>query len=444
MDWKLLLGVLTIVVMAWAVVRRVDVRLALLLAALVLGLLAGDPAAIVRKFLVTLSSEQYVIPLCTAMGFARVLGHTECDRHLVQLLVRPLRRVRVLLIPGAVLVGFLVNMPVISQTSTAVAVGTVLVPVLLAARVAPVTTGAALLLGASLGGELLNPGAPELRTVANTLKVETDVCVRRVVPLLFVQLGLAAAVFWALSLWAERRDQPTGPPATGNNTDTFRINLLKAAVPLVPLVLLFLCFRGFGVFTVPPSWLADLSKPGEHEAFDSRLIGAAMLVGVATAALTSPRALGGVAKAFFDGAGYALANIVALIVTASCFGEGVRLIGLASHVSAFIAAQPVLLLTAAAALPLVFGVVSGSGMAATQSLFELFVAPARELGIDPVHVGAVVSLGAAAGRTMSPVAAVTLMCASLTQTNPFTLARHVAIPLLLGMAGVVGVAVYLR
>ncbi len=78
-----------------------------------------------------------------------------------------LRGVRVFLIPGAVLVGFLVNRPVISQTSTAVAVGTLLVPLMLAARVSPLTTGAALLLGASLGGELLHPGTAELRTVSS-------------------------------------------------------------------------------------------------------------------------------------------------------------------------------------------------------------------------------------------------------------------------------------
>jgi DcuC family C4-dicarboxylate transporter len=48
-----------------------------------------------------------------------------------------------------------------------------------------------------------------------------------------------------------------------------------------------------------------------------------------------------------------------------------------------------------------------------------------------------VSLGSAAGRTMSPVAAVTLMCATLTGTNPFTLAKRVAVPLLVGIVVVV-------
>ena len=61
---------------------------------------------------------------------------------------------------------------------------------------------------------------------------------------------------------------------------------------------------------------------------------------------------------------------------------------------------------AAGFVPLAFAALSGSGMAATQSLYGFFVAPAERLGADPKDVGAVVALGAAAGRTMSPVAAV--------------------------------------
>src|SRR5262245_6093488 len=161
----LLLGLLVIAAAVYAIVRQVDVRLVLLLAALALGVVAGQPQQIVQKCLGTFVDEQFVVPICTAMGFAYVLRFTTCDQHLVHLLVRPLQRVRWLLIPGAVLVCFFVNVPIVSQTSTAVTVGAVMIPLLLAARISPVTVGAALLLGASIGGELLNPGAPELRTV---------------------------------------------------------------------------------------------------------------------------------------------------------------------------------------------------------------------------------------------------------------------------------------
>ena len=157
------LSLIVILLTVMAVLKGVDVRLALLLAAVTLGLLGGNPAAIVRTFLATMAREQFVVPLCTAMGFAHALRRTGCDQHLVHLLVKPLEHVRFLVLPGAVLVGFFVDVPIISQTSTAVAIGPVLIPLLLAClRITPVTTGAALLLGTSMGGELLNPGAPEL------------------------------------------------------------------------------------------------------------------------------------------------------------------------------------------------------------------------------------------------------------------------------------------
>jgi DcuC family C4-dicarboxylate transporter len=452
---KLILGLIVIAATVLAILRRVDVRLALLLAALALGTIGGDPAPIVRAFFRTFSSAQYVVPICSAMGFAHVLRFTGCDQHLIHLLVRPLQRVRFLLVPGAVLVGFLVNVPVISQTSTAVAVGTVLVPLLMAAGVSPLTTGAALLLGASLGGELLNPGAPELGTVSTALQVPAGAVVERVLPLVLIQLGVATVLFWGFSARLDGK-KTASLPSDGEvrpaEVAAFRVNLLKAAVPLVPLVLLFLtALPQIQVIAVPQEWLAGkdewkaldpaAAQREAAKAFSIRLIGAAMLVGVVAAALTAPRAVPGVARAFFEGAGYAFTNIVAIIVTAYCFGQGVEQIGLAALLGRLIEAFPAALLPSAGALPLAFGWVSGSGMAATQSLFEkFFVGPSRHLGIDPAHVGAVVSIGAAAGRTMSPVAAVTLMCASMTGTDPLELARRVAVPLLIATAVMVAAA----
>jgi C4-dicarboxylate transporter, DcuC family len=496
----LLLGVIVIGLAVYAIVRKVDVRLALFLAALALGALAGQPEVIVRKFLVTLVNEQFVVPICTAMGFAYVLRHTGCDRHLVRLLVEPLRRVRPLLIPGAVVVCFLINIPVISQASTAVMVGAVLIPLLLAARVPPVTVGAALLLGSSIGGELLNPGAPELRTVvsetANATRAlevtrwQTQLggllaasasgplhalpwlhlppegttgpgpgaaplsgadCVSRIMPLIVIHLAVATALFWVLSLRAEKRrpaePEPGVPPEANGPGDPgapFRVSLFRAAVPLVPLLLLVAAAVAFRWKGTPYEWLLENpASEAERLRFESRLIGAAMLAGVAVAALTVWRAPSGVAVAFFDGAGYAFTNIISIIVAASCFGDGVKLIGLDAVLGELIRKAPALLLPLAGGVSLGFAALCGSGMAATQSLFGFFASPALEHGTDPGRVGAVVSIAAAAGRTMSPVAAVVLLCSTLTKTNPLDLIRRVALPLLAGVAVMVTAAVLL-
>src|SRR5205085_12053033 len=139
-----------------AIVRHIDVRLALLFGALTLGALAGRVNVILQTLLTTFANESFIVPICTALGFSQVLQHTGCDQHLVHALIRPLARVRTLLIPGTVLVGYLVNVPVVSQSGTATAIGPVVVPLLSAARISPVTTGAALLMGSSIGGEMLN------------------------------------------------------------------------------------------------------------------------------------------------------------------------------------------------------------------------------------------------------------------------------------------------
>src|SRR5262249_11706490 len=109
MTW--LLDMMIIAIAVWAVMRRADVRLVLVMTALALAALAGNPMVVVRKFLITFADEKFVVPICSAMGFAYVLRHTGCDQHLVRLLVRPLQRVRMFLVPGTVLVGFLVNIP---------------------------------------------------------------------------------------------------------------------------------------------------------------------------------------------------------------------------------------------------------------------------------------------------------------------------------------------
>lgn len=431
MTISLFLSLIVILLTVVAVLRGVDVRLALLLASALLGLLGGDPASIVRIALQTLAREQFVVPICTAMGFAHVLRLTGCDQHLVHLLVKPLERVHYLVLPGAVLVGFFVNIPIISQTSTAVAIGSVLIPLLLAARISAVTTGAALLLGASMGGELLNPGAPELRTIATALGIASNDCVEHIVPLLIVQVVVATGLFWILSLRAERQTElaPAAPEAA-----EFRVQLQKAIVPLVPLILLFLTGAPFYLFHVPADWLINARDSAEKPLFDARLIGAAMLVGVAVALAVSPRKIRDGARSFFDGAGFAYTHIISLIVAANCFGKGIEQVGLADVLGQVTARAPGLLTPSAVGIPLAFAWLSGSGFAATQSLYGFFVKPAQALGVSAVDLGALVSIAAAAGRTMSPVAAVTLMCASMTQSSPSALCRRLAIPLLAGLA----------
>jgi DcuC family C4-dicarboxylate transporter len=442
---RFVLGLAVVAVAIVLVARKIDVRLVLFLGALALGGLAGDVTPIVRIFLQTLSNEQFVLPICTAMGFAQVLRHSGCDQHLIHLLVRPIRTVRPLLIPGAVLIGFIVNASVISQASTAVAVGTVLVPLLRSARLTPVTIGSALLLGSSLGGELVNPGAPELNTVASEVKRVTGVkefdstmVVEHVWPLLLVQLAIATGLFWLISARADRQAAPDEPIEETATESKFRINLFKAVVPVVPLVLLMTIGPPLELLTIPRRWLVVQGQGGE---FGTRLIGASMLFGTALAALASPRKATDAARVFFEGAGLALTRIVSVIVTAQCFGEGIKQLHLEQPIRELIAVRPELVWLVSAGVTLAFAALCGSGMAATQTLYGLYINSEMSLGLM-LPVGAVTSIAAAAGRTMTPVAAVVLTSAELADSKPLTIARRVVAPLLAATVITVLVAWY--
>jgi len=201
--------------------------------------------------------------------------------------------------------------------------------------------------------------------------------------------------------------------------------------------LLFLAGPPVHLFRIPDEWVGGAKDGWPDPAYSSRLIGLAMLVGVLVAMIVTPGKARDCVKQFFEGAGYGFANIVSLIVTATCFGKAIEMAGLAAALGRLIAEAPALLLPLAALVPLAFAAVSGSGMASTQSLYGFFYDPALEHGHDPTAVGALVAIGSAAGRTMSPVAAVALMCAALTQTNPFTLAKRAAVPLLTGITVVI-------
>ena len=140
---------------------------------------------------------------------------------------------------------------------------------------------------------------------------------------------------------------------------------------------------------------------------------AAMLIGIVAAGLASPGSIRALAPSFFEGAGYAYHHVISLIVAASTFAEGIRLSGLIAIVIRSIAPWPDLAMAAGMAAPWCLAVVSGTGIAPAVAVMEFFVPAAGSMGLDPVRLGTVSALGAHFGRTMSPAAAVVMVCSTL-------------------------------
>jgi DcuC family C4-dicarboxylate transporter len=414
----LILATAIIVAAVILMVRRVEVRLVLLGAGLAMALLAGRPLAIADTFTRAMVTAM-VAPICASMGFAALLSATGCDRHLVHALLAPVRRLRWLVVPGGILAAYLVNMAVPSQASTAAALGPVLVPLLLASGHSPVVAGAALILGSSFGGDLLNPGAQDVQAIAGVATVSAAELSARVIPASLAGALVAAAVF---ALTGTRGKAPQNhaelvhaPP----DEPTLRVNPAKAAIPLIPIVLLLVAYAGFR----PLAWLVAAPPGEEWQPLANALpVVRAMLIGGVLAVLVAWREVLALSRAFFDGMGAAYAGIISLTITAQCFGAGVAVVGLAEALLRLAAATHALV-PLAVAFPWALSTLSGSGSGPILAFAQTFltqVTPADH----PVTLSAVACLGGAFGRTMSPVSAVVVYGSGLVGVSPLMVVRR--------------------
>ena len=409
------LGIL--VIGAFFLLRRAEVRLVLFLAATALFILAGQFPELLIKMAAEMANPETVVPICSALGFAYVLRLTGCDQHLVQALLKPLRLplFRFLLIPGGIAVAYLVNTTIVSQTGVAAVVGPILIPLLRANGLAAETAGSLLLLGSSMGGELFNPGAVEIGTLEQLTKIPRNELVRQTAPANLIACATALLVCWYLTVqWEKKRrasavEEIVAPEASLTG---FRVNPARAMVPLLPLILL----AAFPFFTLPKIISGYIP------------ILLAMLIGVTAAVLVAPKNAGKVSAAFFEGAGYAYTHVISLIVTAKIFTEGVKANHLMELLIGALAGQTLLAIFASIALPYLLAIICGSGIAPTVAVMNVLIPATSRLGLDAIGLGATTAMSAHFGRTMSPAAAVVALCAQLSGAEPLALIRRVAPP----------------
>jgi DcuC family C4-dicarboxylate transporter len=459
--------------------RRTDIRLVLMGAAAVLFAVhaqqsrAGNRADILAQFFLEfvkgMTNPQFVVPICTAMGFAYVCKFTGCDAHLVHLLVAPLRRVRLLLIPGGIAVAFFVNSAIVSQTSTVSVVGPVLVPLILAAGYSRKTAGALLLLGGSMGGELLNPAAVEVTAIKSVTGLQATEVIRHLLPFNLLASGVALLAFWALAIRYERAHASMGSACTGNGGEKSsaddgiteetvaevpgsiaaamgrssaaarleRVNVLKALVPLVPIFLLVVVRR---MIPLPPA----LTPSEDNKIAEQAVIAAAMLLGVACAAVASPNDIGRLPAAFFEGAGFVYAHVISIIAAAIMFAKAVEANGLIELMTTHLKDAPAAVSVASVVVPWVFACVTGTAVGTAPLVINIILpiamGAAGKAGgtLSPaavatgVRIGSLNAIAAQFGRTSSPVAPVTVMCATLARVRPVDLVARVLPPLILG------------
>lgn len=406
------IGGLIVIMTFYAIIRHYETRMVLFLGGLVMAILSGKAAEAINVFSVAMVNSNLVPVICTVMGFAYVMKLTQCDKHLVNCLAGLLTRCRPILIPGAVLVTFVINIALPSAAGCAAAVGAILIPTLIEAGVHPAMAASSVLAGT--WGSVMSPGLSHNAFVSKLANVDV-MTVIAVLSKSAVLCGVLVAVILTGVAYL-RREAGRYSNAVVNEkrqlTD-FKISYLRAIVPIVPLVLLVLGSKQ--VHLIPAITVAQ-----------------AMILGAILAVIVTRTDAQDVTKRFFAGMGDAFGSVMGIIIAAAVFTKGMELIGLTGALIDVMKQSEQIARIAAAFGPFIIAVLCGSGDAAALAFNGAITPHAAQFGFGIIEMGSLAQITGALGRCMSPVAGSAIVCAQLANVDTIELAKRNAPAMLVG------------
>ena len=364
----------------------------------------------ITAFSAAMVNSGLVPVICTVMGFAFVMKLTKCDAHLVHLLAGALGRFRIILIPGTVIVTFLINIALPSAAGCGAAVGAIMIPTLIGSGINPVMAACAVLAGT--WGSVFNPGSAHVPFIAKL--GNTDVMTVIAGHTMASVVGVVVIAVMLTIIARILKEDGSGEAGSGMAAKTdvdFKVSYLKAIVPVIPLLLLVLGSKQIKL-------LPEISVP------------AAMLIGTALGFAVTLTKVDEISKQFFDGMGNAYGNVIGIIIAAAVFTKGMELIGLTAALITAMKSSESIARLAATFGPFIIAVLGGSGDAATLAFNGAITPHAAQFGFGILPMGSQAFIAGALGRSMSPVAGVAIVCAGLAQVNPIEMAKRNAGPMI--------------
>ena len=407
----LLAGTVIVCLVIYALIKGYDARVTLIGAGILMACIGGAPMSPLNAFAKSMTNSGLIQAVCSVMGFAMAVRYTGCDKHLINAMASVISKVRFFLIPGVVIGTYLVNIALPSAAGTAAAAGAIFIPLLMASGVGPALAAAAVKCGTY--GSMLNPGLAHNPFVAKIAGVDVMDVIAFDYKANIASLIVATICITVIA--HVLKEDKGHVPEHLQIEKGFKVNPLYALMPVVPIVILLL----------GSTQLVPMFKMGVPQAM---IIGTLLTLVVTR---TGPKAIG---DAFFDGMGSAYGKIIGIIISAGVFVSGLTVIGLVKFFIDAMLNNPAIIKICAALGPFLLGLLTGSGDAATFAFNEAITPHAADFGMTSVQMGTMATLGGTLGRTMSPVAGATIICAGIAGINPMEITKRNAIPMFCALA----------
>ena len=404
-------AVAVVIVAIWALIKRYETRLVLIAAGLFLAVVALQPMAALNAFAKSMTNASLVMAICSSMGFAFVSSYTKADRSLVHYMASPIRGLGIFLIPVCTAITFFVNIAIPSAAGCAAAVGSTLIPVMLRAGIKPAGAAAAVLAGTI--GSYLSPGTSHNPYVANMAGIDVMDFIAFHAPysLIIGAFGVVGTLLFCILFGDHKGDAnaKVDESKLQKNDPDFKPNPINALVPIVPITLLL----------VGNIWVPAM-KMG---------VAQAMVLGAVIGLIVGRANPQNFTKEFFNGTGKGYADVMGIIIAAGVFAAGLRSAGLIDAFVSMLKDSNDIARWGGSIGPWIMGVITGSGDAATLAFNETVTPHAADFGMTIEGLGGLAFLTGAAGRTMSPIAGVTILVSGIAMVSPIEVVKRTALPM---------------
>lgn len=386
------------------------------------GIAALDSFDVMRNLFSSRAADLGLM-IMALMGFAQYMDHIGASGAVVQVVTKPLRRLRspYILLFFSYLLASAIQLAIPSATGLAV---------LLMGTMFPIMLGLGLSAASAAGVIATSLGVAYTPTAIDAIRGSQAVNMDVVEYVLYYQGPAAIAtvivIGFAHIVWQRHCDKQDG---TLPNASTITEQQSDSSVPgyyaLLPMLPIFLAVASSNLF---------VSGIKLH-------IVTIVLFSMAVCLLMEfirKRDFKQVCDGFnhfLQGMGVAFTTVVGLLVAAGVFAHGIKTIGAIDQLILFaehVGLPPFAMAVVFAIVTLAAAIIMGSGNAPFLAFVELIPQIAASMGANATAMILPMQQASHMGRAMSPVSGVVIAVSSGAKLSPFVVVKRTAIPLLVG------------
>lgn len=371
-----------------------------------------------QSFKTNIANIGMIIMIVT--GYAAYMKHIQASTKLAYLASNPLSKIsnKYLVLSGMYLVGMALKLVITSQAGLSVLLLATVFPVLMAIGISPITAASVLSLicidyGPNDGSTIFMSGVLKMNVV--------DVFLQH-------QLAVAGSIIAVLAVlipfyykYMDNRDRSRGAYQAQEITqlENPAVPAYYALLPVIPLAIVFADYfipstkidvitaNIMGMFI---TFVIEFCRRSDREAI--------------------PKDIVVILRAMAD----IFVSVVAIIISASCFAQGIKMLGgisIFAHYAASMEGAVFIIMLVLALITFLFAVIMGSGAAPLFAFGPLTPEIAVKLGVPAVTLILPMEIASALGRATSPVCGAVIAVAGVAGIEPVQLVKRSAPMLIL-------------